>query len=377
MTSGAIHDNDIFDGKKDVRVAIVLHTHSSYAMGGAQAQVDRIIEHLVRNTSSKIYFIGKHIADDAGSKNKYKIVRIPGPLWISRYTQLVDAFGLYECLREIRPDVIYQRDGGAYTATCAVYSFLNRCRFIFHVAHDNDLRPFYRKIERNILRTIDQMMHGWGIRKAYSIVCQSKSQWLVAKERKIGREIFVARNFFSPVDYKNRKNYEKIKVLWVANLKPFKKPERFVEIAKRLEATNLEWIMVGRQDDDYSNLLEEARSLPRFQYLGEQTQIEVETLMEQCHIFVNTSVREGFPNTFIQAWLREMLVVSIEVDPDCNLEKEEIGVRSGSIEDAASFIKEISENTYRMKEMGKKARAYALAAHGPRNAEILTAILRA
>ena len=53
-------------------------------------------------------------------------------------------------------------------------------------------------------------------------------------------------------------------------------------------------------------------------------------LLARSHIFVNTSTHEGFPNTFIQSWLREVVVVSLQVDPDQVLERQQVGIAAGS-----------------------------------------------
>ena len=46
------------------------------------------------------------------------------------------------------------------------------------------------------------------------------------------------------------------------------------------------------------------------------SQAEVNALLEHTDLLVNTSDYEGFSNTFIQAWMRRVPVVSLRVDPD-------------------------------------------------------------
>src|SRR5690606_16431046 len=105
------------------------------------------------------------------------------------------------------------------------------------------------------------------------------------------------------------------RVVWIANLKPLKNPHAFVRLAQRFALRNdIEFAMVGapmlpgRWTD---NLLSFIESVPNLQYLGAREQDEVNDLLERSHILVNTSDYEGFSNTFIQAWMRNVPVVSL------------------------------------------------------------------
>jgi glycosyltransferase involved in cell wall biosynthesis len=54
--------------------------------------------------------------------------------------------------------------------------------------------------------------------------------------------------------------------------------------------------------------------------------LEIEAYFRAASLFVNTSVQEGFPNTFVQAWMHGTPVVSLSVDPGSVMSRHGIGI---------------------------------------------------
>ena len=85
---------------------------------------------------------------------------------------------------------------------------------------------------------------------------------------------------------------------------------------------------------------------------------------ERASLLINTSLHEGYSNTFIQAWLRETPVVSLDVDPDCDICENGLGYHAkGDLNAMVNKIKEFMENPPKLKEMGRKCREYAIKNH--------------
>ncbi|MBC8453669.1 glycosyltransferase family 4 protein, partial [PVC group bacterium] len=121
--------------------------------------------------------------------------------------------------------------------------------------------------------------------------------------------------------------------------------------------------IAGRAGDKryHAILKEKAEELSNLSYCGHLSLAKVNDLLSNASIFINTSLpREGFPNTFIQSWMRETPVVSLEFDPDGLIEKNGLGFLSGSASQLKRDVESLLENEENRGAMGRRAREYAI-----------------
>jgi len=172
-------------------------------------------------------------------------------------------------------------------------------------------------------------------------------------------------------------------VVWVAGIKPWKRPEAFVNLADSLrDLADVRFVMVGSDTTGPGEkpwaeaLLRRIQDIPNLRYLGAQSQAQVNQLFARSHVFVNTSRYEGFPNTFIQAWMREVPVVSLQVDPDRLLEVQKLGmVCEDSEQQLATAVRKLVTDADTRLQYARRAREYALTRHSMANAMGLAELL--
>jgi glycosyltransferase involved in cell wall biosynthesis len=136
--------------------------------------------------------------------------------------------------------------------------------------------------------------------------------------------------------------------------------------------------MVGRPGNSrrYEELHKHISEIPNLKYLGERSIEEVNQLLAESHIFVNTSIAEGFANTFIQAWMRKVPVVSVDADIDGLLRRQEFGLLGGSYEGMRDSVLNLIENDTRRESMGQEAKDYAFKYYSNKNIDMLLDIMR-
>ncbi len=75
-----------------------------------------------------------------------------------------------------------------------------------------------------------------------------------------------------------------------------------------------------------------AARLPNVTMLGPVRYADTGALFDRAKVFLNTSSIEGFPNTFLQAWIRGVPVVSF-FDPDGLVKRLQLGRIAASLDD--------------------------------------------
>ncbi|MDL1984789.1 MAG: glycosyltransferase family 4 protein [Deltaproteobacteria bacterium] len=355
--------------------------HWTQVMGGSQCQVKYLLDNIVPTDQFEICYLTRNYDPQFHPKG-YRIIKIADESGIGRYGSFFDVFKLLKLLQQIQPDTIYQRVGCAYTGIAAHYARRNNCKMVWHIASDRDAYPFQEQLSlRSITRYIDKKILEYGVRSSHYIIAQTNQQAEYLKKH-YGRMPTKVIPNFHPLPRENIKKTNPAKIVWIANFKPLKQPEYFINLARDLSVLGekVECVMIGapaRWDLGWQRSLEnEIHEIGHLTYLGARPLEEVNSILAKAHILVNTSLYEGFANTFIQAWMRKVPVISLHVNPDGVLDQNEIGFFSGTYEKMLQRVVELIKNPALRDEMGKRAQAYAFEKHSEKNIANLIEILK-
>jgi glycosyltransferase involved in cell wall biosynthesis len=292
------------------------------------------------------------------SRDRWK--RILGPC------RVLDYFRVMKVLRRLHPDFIYERGASVYLGIAARYARRSGCTLICHIASERNVqRRRHRSFRTLLFDHLDGWMSEYGLRHTRYIFGQAQYEDRMLR-RNFGRKCDLIVGNWHPEPVGPCAKVPPIKVVWIANIKPLKKPEIFADLAERLEdLPGVEFLMIGRRASGRYQRGLDARlgRVPNLRYLGAQPLEEVNRILAGAHLLVSTSDYEGFPNTFVQAWLHEVPVVSLCVDPDGILTREGLGFRSGGFDQLVRDTRHLIKDADLRTRMGTRAKTYALEKH--------------
>lgn len=335
--------------------------HFLVGRGGAEYQVRLIMNTFAKDTNYDIHFLCRRVPHYM--PKDHTVWKIGSENALGKYGTFFDALRIYYTLRQISPQIIYQNVGSAYTGIAALYARRNGSKLVWHIASDVDVAPELALHTKRLFTCFfDRVLLNYGIRNANIIVAQTQHQNRLLLEN-FGRKC----DAFIPIGHPHP-DFEPIKaenftVLWIGNIKPLKQPEIFVNLAREIgKTTDAHFVMMGQPKTSKKRLfrlMREIDSVPNLTYLGRVPQAQVNRLLCQGHILVNTSQYEGFSNTFVQAWMRQVPVVSLHADPDGVLVREGIGFHSSTLRRLCQDVQVLIVNKTLREQMGKRAQKYA------------------
>ena len=349
--------------------------------GGAEFQISLLTAALHAADRFDVWYLTHHVSPDI-QPNGYQIVRIGDDDRVPRLGYVTDFVPLYRALRSLKPHVIYQRVACGYTGICAFYARQHHrlTRMIWHVAHTTDVTRESLDTGRIVLRRrFEKCSVEYGIRRTDRIVVQTNDQGRLLAENYGRRADAVIPNFHPDAPEQPDKSGPQT-VVWVANLKLWKRPDVFVRLAQALrDLPGVRFLMLGETppaDSGWAReLMQNIAATPNLEFLGHRSTAEVNQLLARASVFVNTSVHEGFPNTFVQAWLREAVVVSLSVNPDRVLDSQRIGIHAGTEAGLAEAVRHLLTDHDARADYARRARAYAQTTHSVRNIGKLTEMI--
>lgn len=346
---------------KKKKLCVVVSSHWAATFGGAQYQAKCIIDELILTNDYEIYYLSRDV-DTRYIPDGYHIIPVGGGRNSKKFPLYLDAFDLYRVLKKINPDILYQRVLNAYTGITAYYAKKYHKTMIWHIAHDDDVQPFIPSLRKNIVnKLIDQKIGQYGIKGTHKIIAQTQRQNDFLQKH-YGRQADAVIHNFQPKPTESPAKAKGMKIVWIGNFKPMKRPEIFVKLAEDLAyMDDVKLEMIGRPGNprQYGALLDKISKMNNLYYHGEQSLAEVNRILSGAHLFVNTSIAEGFPNTFIQAWMRKVPVISLGVDVDDLLQTGKYGICVNSYEGLLAEMIDLIANGERIEDMANNSQALA------------------
>ena len=214
---------------------------------------------------------------------------------------------LWRALTRVDADVYYQRTAAVYTAFMAHFCHRHGRKSIYAGASDVDFLPG----KEDIRFARDKKIFEWGVRHVDRIVTQNEVQQKELFDNYGLEGAVIPSCYVPPAGARaDRGGY----VLWTASVRPSKRAELALELARRLP--NYRFVIIGGPDPDrksqqyYASLVEAAKALPNVEMKGFVPFTEAENWFNGARLVLNTSLYEGFPNTFLQAWSRGVPTVA-------------------------------------------------------------------
>jgi len=359
----------------------VLGGHFAAESGGAQFQALCLTEAVAGQRDFETFYLANVVPPQL-HQNGYEIVPYGPQRKTGKLGVLPQLPSLYRTLRRVKPKLIYQRCLMPYTGACALFKRRHGAKMVFHVAHDDDVRrPHFKGWgPRMLMRRLIRRVSEYGLLRADFIIAQTDHQAQLMQQEYGLHAAAVLPNFHPmPGEVRTRSAAQGLRVIWVANIKPAKNPELFVALAEAFaNRSDVHFTMIGNAGDAkrYVDLHQRIARLKNLDYLGELPVERVNQEIVASDVFVCTSFSEGFPNVFIQAWLRGVAVVSVDVDPDKCLSQGGAGIVAGSDENLFKVIADLAADPARVDQLGARAQAYAQSHHGPERARDVVEFLR-
>jgi len=251
-------------------------------------------------------------------------------------------------------DVYYQSPAGAYSGISAWFCRRTGRQFVFRVASDSDCEKEHPRIQ--FWR--DRKLFNYGLRRADLVAAQTEFQSQLLRENHEIESVVINMMVEPP---RNGAAVEKdIDVLWVSNLRALKRPELALELARQLPQVNFSFVggpMPGGETY-YEDVRAAAARLPNVKMHGAVRYADSGALFDRAKLFLNTSSIEGFPNTFLQAWIRGVPVVSF-FDPDSLVQRLQLGHIANSVDEMREAIRSLLEDDSDRQQTGRRARDFA------------------
>jgi glycosyltransferase involved in cell wall biosynthesis len=278
----------------------------------------------------------------------------------ARFGKLREAARIWRACADADASIYLYRGGGPLLWVVSAFCRLRRRKLVFSAASDLDF-DFDRPD-----RTGSQLaLYRRALPHVDLIVAQREEQRELARAAGFAPVVMI-RSSSLPAEPTQQEGEA---FLWISRLVDYKRPLSYLRLAESVPEARF-WAVWSVTDETRPGLTEEVDSalerISNLEVLGQLPHEELLSLIDRAVAVVSTSAAEGMPNVFLEAWAREVPVLSLDYDPDGRIQSLGLGIVAGNSEERFSeAARELWERPELRSQMGMKAREYVLGEHSP------------
>jgi glycosyltransferase involved in cell wall biosynthesis len=360
---------------------VYFNPDSNMWAGGAETQQVFIAREMAKRGIDVSFIVGDYGQPDAEIVGGITLIKSFEPFKGNRKLRFIpDMIKIKRAMRIADADIYNQRSTSFFTGQLAYFASQIGRIFTFSIGIDYNCYP-------DCLGRLPwplTLLYRYGLNRADGIIAQTEKQQHLLKKN-FGIEAVLIRNGV-PIPDPDAEIHRLVDkepageeatidgkdggcdLLWVGSLRRRKRPDLYLELARR--TPNAKFTMIGGKGDDenyHREIYSLAKSISNVRHIGFVPPDEMNKYYGSAYALVNTSDLEGFPNTYLHSWAHGVPTFTIEIDPDEIIEKNGIGKATGTFEGLVSEIHSICDNPQTRSEMSARALSYVRQNHDIRD----------
>lgn len=330
-------------------------------VGGAEYQSRIIADELSAN--HEIFYISPaDYVTRLDFDGNYKIYRIRMSFYLLHKLSFYYFYmrKINKIIRSERPNIVYQRVLNSFSFFIAKSCKRYKIPFILHIADDKCLKFSYRSISSIVRLYLFKRLNSYN--PIY--ICQTDIQKKLLNSFDQNPELVIP-NISRVLDYSEKNDTHPRKIVWIANVRPFKRLDIFLDLVEKFPDHSIEFHIIGSiPDNSYGQKLKSRFTFSNLFYHGSKSNDYINDFLKKSFVLINTSDinTEGFPNTFIQAWMTGTPVISFGNNPNNYIDDYGLGYYSyGNIKLLEkNFISILSISFDEYSLMSRRCRDFAI-----------------
>jgi glycosyltransferase involved in cell wall biosynthesis len=321
--------------------------------GGAEVQLYLLSSELAKNKEMEVHFM----VADYGQKKKEIIKNVK--LWRTfnfKENIFIKYFNFFIIFKKINADVYVLRST-SHAGLILLLCKLLRKKIIYMVAHDSQVDKtnelYRRKIKGFFMRSV--------FKYSDEIISQNEYQ----KDnllKNFRRKSIILNSSYEIKENNNKREF----VLWVGRSEKWKRPELFLSLAKLNRDKKFVMICPPSTNDPtvYLEVKKKTIEIDNLEFHKFVPFDKIDDYFRRAYVYISTSTKEGFQNTLVQAVKNGVPILSLNVNPNEFITKNNCGFFcKNDFVLLNKKLKEIFKNEDLFNSMCKNAYEYAKKNH--------------